>query len=108
MSPFTLRLDPATHARLKRLSVALDRSMNDIAVQALEGFLQVTAEAEAADLERRAERIRFAASADPGWENAIAGVARAEMAHSDPLEGVVEPTPADPRRVALSKILHRG
>lgn len=86
----TFRIDPAVKARLSKLSKLTNASLNQLANEAIEEFIERRSLEVEAELESTLEELRACRRRDPDFEQAIAEIAEAETTgQQDPAEGKV-------------------
>lgn len=86
----TFRIDPAVKARLSKLSKVTNASLNQLANEAIEEFVERRSLEVEAELESTLEELRAYRKRDPDFAQAIAEVAEAETSEQqDPAEGRV-------------------
>ena len=83
----TIRLEPKAQAALQNLSKVTKRPMNKLINEAITAFVGHRSQAVEKELEGMVASLRAYRDADPEDEKAIAAFARAELTHSDPVEG---------------------
>jgi predicted transcriptional regulator len=105
-SVLTLRAEERTVAALRHLSRVVGRPVNQIVVEAIEGYLDRRTREVEQDLEAQIRGLRAYRDKDAGWEDAIAEFAEAESVHDDPVEGDVAP-PAGPASRGIRDLLSR-
>jgi predicted transcriptional regulator len=87
----TIRLEPKAQAALQNLSKVTRRPMNKIINEAITAFVGHRSRAVEKELEAMVASLRAYRDSDPGDEKAIAGFAKAELTHADPVEGKAAP-----------------
>lgn len=83
---FTLRIDAAEHAALKKLSKIEERPINQLLNDAIKAYLNKKGPRER-DLEATLAGLRAYRRRDPGFKRAIAAFVEAEASIVDPVEG---------------------
>ena len=99
----TFRLDPEVKARLSMLSGLVNKSLNQLANEAIREFVARRSREVETDLEATLEDLRAYRKADPGFRRAIEDAVAAEVAVAaadDPAEGKVV---ADPQSASVAE-----
>lgn len=114
VAAMTLRVDQSLKDQLARIGELRHIPMNKLANQALQKFVDQETALLEAELEASLSHLRKYRAANPGFEQAIDQMARAEvMAKDDPAEGVelgqlAAKLPDDYEATALLRSMLRG
>ncbi len=87
----TIRLEPKAQAALQNLSKITKRPMNKLVNEAITAFVSHRSQTVERELEAMVASLRAYRASDPSDEKAIAAFAKAEVSHSDPVEGKIVP-----------------
>ena len=99
----TFRIDPVVKAQLSKLSGLLNKSLNQLANEAIRDFVAVRSLEVETDLEATLEDLRAYRKRDPNFRHAINDLITAEAAlasEDDPAEGQVVSDTALPASMA--------